>query len=175
VGVGADAVTEDPQKTKLYAWEDSFWGWNFNLVKLSKCREVIRFAAHLYGIKPPSVRSHHKVSMSWSIPQSREISLQSKGSNAVKGGLNYPTALHEVTHQIIWDYYGASVQDHGPEFVGVYIWLLAQAGIAPYEALTASLRQAGIEFKLQDPKVMPSKTAPARLVVGAADPGLLLR
>lgn len=175
MGLGPDVVSDDPQKARLYAWEDSFWGWNYNLVKLGKCREVIRFAANLYGIKPPSVRSHHKISMSWSIPQSREISLQSKGSIPGKGGLNYPTALHEVTHQIIWDYYGKAVQDHGPEFVGVYLWLLAQAGIVPYEALTESLDQAGIRYGIFPPKAMPSKRAPAQLVVGVAAPNLILR
>lgn len=168
-------MSDDPQKARLYAWEDSFWGWNYNLVKLSKCREVIRFAANLYGVAPPSVRSHHKVSMSWSIPQSREISLQSKGSVPGKGGLNYPTALHEVTHQIIWDYYGASVQDHGPEFVGVYMWLLAQAGIVPYDALAESLEHENIDSLWLPPSAMPSKIAPARLVVGEAAPSLLLR
>lgn len=168
-------MSDDPQKALLYAWEDSFWGWNYNLVKLGKCREVIRFAANMYGIKPPSVRSHRKVSMSWSIPQSREISLQSKGSIPGKGGLNYPTALHEVTHQIIWDYYGTTVQDHGPEFVGVYMWLLSQAGIVPYEALTASLDAAGIAYQPRCPEAMPSKIEPAQLVVGVADPRLVLR
>lgn len=165
----------DSQKQAVYDWEDSFWGWDRNLVQLKKCREVIRFAANLYGIEAPSVRSHRKVEISYSIPQSREISLQSKGSQPGKGGLNYPTALHEVSHQIIWDYYGNTVEDHGPQFVGVYTWLLAKAGIVPGGALRKSVEYAGIRSWLQSPESMPAKIEPSQLVVGEAAPSLLVR
>lgn len=162
----------DSQKQKVYDWEDSFWGWDRNLVTLKKCREVIRFAAGLYGIEPPSVRSHHKVEISYSIPQSREISLQSKGSQPGRGGLNYPTALHEVTHQIIWDYYGNTVEDHGPQFAGVYSWLLQKAGIAP--GIFVSMDDADIRWQYLTPGRMPAKIALAPLVVGEADPKILV-
>lgn len=166
----------DSQKQAVYDWEDSFWGWYHNVVPLKKCREVIQFASGLYGVEPPTVRSHRKVSMSWSIPQYRRISLQSVGQKGpTYGGLNIPTALHEVSHQIVWDYYGDTVEDHGPEFVGVYVWLLSEAGMAPAAALYASLDEAEIRYRMSPPNTMPSKREPSQLVVGEAAPSLLLR
>lgn len=168
---------KDAQKDRLYAWEDSFWGWDRNLVTLRKCREVIVFACGLYGVDPPTVQQHHKVDISWSLPYAgyRKISLQAKGSAPGKGGLNYPVALHEATHQIIWDYYAATVEDHGAEFVGVYSWLLERAGIAPLAALGASLRDARLKWTYQAPHAMPSRIEPVPLVVGEAAPSLLYR
>jgi hypothetical protein len=164
-------MMKDPQKQRLYDWEDSWWGWNRNLCSLQKCRAVIRFACHLYGVSPPTVKQHNVRSISWSIPQARQISLRGVGPSG-KGGLNLPTALHEATHQIVWDYYGDAVEDHGVEFVGVYVWLLNEAGIAPQRALVASLEHVDMRWDSLSPNEMPPKVA---VLEGAADKRLLKR
>jgi hypothetical protein len=60
---------------------------------------------------------------------------------------NIPISLHEASHAIIWHYYGATVQDHGLEFMGVYFWLLCQSKAAPVVAIEASARAAGLKWK----------------------------
>lgn len=144
-------MSHDPQKDKLYSWEDEWWGWNLNLCSLAVCRRYVETACAYYRIAPPRVRRHMECSLSFSIPAESVISLQGVGSKPGKGGLNPATALHEAAHHIVYWTFGESVQDHGPTFLGVYLWLLAKAGIAPGEALEASARARGLHWRLMPP------------------------
>lgn len=36
--------------------------------------------------------------------------------------------------------------DHDPRFVGIYLWLLRKAKVAPRQALEASLKEAGVKW-----------------------------
>lgn len=149
--MGKRAEDLDPQREPLYAWEDEWWGWNRNTTTLAICRRYIETACAHYGIKPPRVRQHHQVSLSYSIPAESVISLQAKGSSPGKGGLNPATALHEAAHHVVFWIWGARPQDHGPTFLGVYMWLLERAGIAPGEALRASARARRLRWRLMPP------------------------
>lgn len=140
----------DPQKDQLYVWEDSWWGWNRNLLTLKYCRAAIETACAYYDVQPPKVTQHHVRSLSYSIPVSRVISLQAVAPDG-KGGLNLPTALHEATHQIIWDKFKNRATDHGPSFLGVYLWLLEKAGVATGEALSASARSFNLKWRHMHP------------------------
>ncbi len=67
--------------------------------------------------------------MSWNIPRLRTISMQSGN------GVNIATALHEVAHQIAWDYFGSSIQDHGPTWLGVMLGFALKAGMGISEII----------------------------------------
>lgn len=144
-------MSADPQKDALYEWEDSFWGWNRNLVSLAECRRYVETACAYYRVRPPKVTQHHVCSISWSIPSESVISLQAKGSKPGKGGRNIPTALHEAAHHIVYWTFGERVQDHGPTFLGVYLWLLEKADVAPAAALWGSAKGKGLRWRLMPP------------------------
>lgn len=67
------------------------------------------------------------------------ISLQAVGP-LDKGGKNMAVAMHEAAHHIVFKLCGWRVKDHGPTFLGVYLWLLEKSGVAPKAALHASAR-----------------------------------
>ena len=136
---------KDPQKKKVYAWEDSWWGWNRSTVSYLECQRVIRRACRLFKVKPPIVIEHSGRRYSEYDPETDTISMRSEKE------LNIPISLHEATHAIIWKLYGEKVQDHGPEFVGVYLWLLAEFQVAPAAAIFPSAETAGLEWVLTPP------------------------
>lgn len=144
-------MSDDPQKDALYAWEDEWGGWNLNTHSLSHCRRLIETACAKYRIHPPKVQKHMTVSLSFSIPTEWVISLQGVGSKPGKGGLNPATAVHEAAHHVVYWIWGERVQDHGPTFLGVYMWLLEACGVAPAEALHASARARGLKWRHMPP------------------------
>lgn len=143
----------DPQKDRLYTWEDSWWGWDRNLLTLRECRRAVETACAYYSVEPPAVTQHKIRDISFSIPTKRIISLQAVGKDddPRKGGKNMAVSLHEAAHQIIWDKFKAKATDHGPSFLGVYLWLLAKAGVATEEGLHASARGYGLKWRHMHP------------------------
>lgn len=146
----------DPQKDTLYDWEDMWWGWNISVLTLKECRHIINSACYLYRLKPPKVIQHKKRSLSYS--QGDVISLQAKGPRVIggnKGGLNFATAVHEAAHYITDKRYGLNLQEHGPEFMAVYLKLLVKAKIAPATAIYESAKAVGLTWH-DSPKLQPS-------------------
>lgn len=48
---------------------------------------------------------------------------------------NVATVLHEVAHAIQSYILGDVHEDHGPEWLGIFMWLLVKAGVASEEAI----------------------------------------
>ncbi len=135
----------DPHKEDVYAWEDSWPGWNRNHIGIRACRKMVAVACGHYKVKCPTVTVHHKRSFSFSIPTKDYISIQGWGYED-RGGLNVPTALHEAAHHIAWSLYGNRVQDHGATWLGIYLDLLIRAKVAPEVALKASLKSFRLRY-----------------------------
>lgn len=146
------------QTAALYKWEDAWSSWNASTCSLAECRKFVRMACEAYGVPPPPVATHKHTEMSYFDPARMRISLRYDHKNV-------PIALHEAAHAIVWHYYGASVPDHGKEFMGIYLYLLAQARCAPEVALTASARAAGLRW-LRD--MSPERVSKLPRVVEAA-------
>lgn len=140
----------DPSTEKVYEWENSWPQWNYNSLTLDGCRQLIHLACKQYGIEPPTVTQHNVRSLSWCIPTRRIISLQAVGPNN-RGGKNASTALHEAAHQIAWDGFGNKIDDHGPTWLGIYMWLLEKAEVAPAVALHATARAHGLKWRYMPP------------------------
>ncbi len=139
-----DAI--DPQRDRLYRWEDTWVQWNYNSLTLGQCRKFIDTACRYYKTPTPRVVQHKTRSMSFCIPKKNYISLRG-GKRFTLGGLNIPTALHEAAHQIIWHRHGNRAQDHGRLFLRVYLDLLARAGVAPRVALEASAKASRLKWR----------------------------
>lgn len=131
----------DPQLELVYAWEDSWWGWNKSLISFDESQRWIKLACRAFEVHAPSVTRHYTRALSWSIPQYNIISMQNDG------GLNIPISLHEASHHIVWHRYGDKAHDHGPTFVGVYLRLLEKAKVASPEALRSSLKKFNVRWR----------------------------
>jgi len=137
---------DDPQKEAVYSWEDSWGPWNYNSLTLSQCREWIKRACKLYGVEPPRVRQHRRREYSWCHVILGIISIQG-GAPHTRGGRNCATALHEVAHWITYKKFSDKVLDHGPTFLGVFMYLLEEAEVAPPAALHASARTHKLKWR----------------------------
>jgi hypothetical protein len=130
---------KDRQVKRLYDWEAEWASWNTATVTLPECRKYVRQACEAYNVPPPSVSQHKHNGMSYYEPNEHRISLRHDHKNV-------PIALHEAAHAIVWTIYGETVEDHGREFCGVYLFLLTAVQAAPEVAITASARAAGIKW-----------------------------
>lgn len=157
-------ATPDPQRDKLYAVESKFLNWNRKTDSLKTCRGYVRTACAYYGIPPPSVKSHGGRAYSWSqadenFAHTTTARAAGKSRSVISfnrlRGLNIPTALHEAAHAIAATLLPWEMADHDPRFVGIYLWLLVKAKIAPRAALEAALHAGGVTWE--------TKTSPRSL------------
>lgn len=149
----------DAQQELVYEWEADFRDFNRQTFTLEECRKFIHTATGRYGTPPPRVRSHRPRGgitfyQADQIPRREKdilaIHQRIRGSAVIsfrKDGKNPAVALHEASHAILnyWLPLGG-YEDHGPEFLGIYFWLLLRANILPEAALIASARTAGLKW-----------------------------
>jgi hypothetical protein len=136
----------DPHKDAVYAWEETWPGWNHNHLSLGQCRALIRMACEHYKVQHPTVTQHEGGMLAWSAPWCNKISMQG-GEHMRRGSRNVPIVMHEVAHHIVWNLHGERVQDHGPIWLGTYLNLLVLAKVAPRIALEATARSHGLKWK----------------------------
>ena len=142
---------EDPQRDRIYRWEDSWAPWSINSLTIRQCRDWIEAACRLYGVEPPRVTQHRTREYSYCHTTQGVISMQG-GRHGGRGAKNCAISLHEAAHWIVFQRFHESTQDHGPTFFGVYIWLLENSRIAPRVALQASARHEGITWRELSPE-----------------------
>ena len=63
-------------------------------------------------------------------------------------GQNMFVLLHELAHFVTFEIYedDNSIQDHGPEFIGVYRWMLDRLNVLPIVAFDALLDEYMLDF-----------------------------
>jgi hypothetical protein len=148
----------DPQMYAVYRWEGYWYDWNNHTTTLDMCRKLIRQACRLYGVPPPRVtwgpnREPYK-------PRSRPCTYFDPDPNTIllrKRHWNMAVPLHEAAHAIVWHRFGHKRIDHGPTWLGIYLWLLVNNETAPRIALEASALADKLEFTPIDessPKVI---------------------
>lgn len=138
---------EDPQVNAIYRWETRWLDWNRRTTPIYVLRKLIRHACRLYGVKPPTVtwgpdREPYK-------PRKKPCTYFDPNTNAIllrKRHLNMAVALHEAAHAIVWHRFGHQRIDHGPTWLGIYLWLLSKNDTAPQCALEASALADGLEY-----------------------------
>jgi hypothetical protein len=128
----------DPQQQRVYRWEDSFRSFVERTATRADLRKLIKKACSLYGVDAPAVQFRSRASGK----RMRLSSDYDPSQHSITIGFtdcNHAIALHETAHAIIDEKY-EQVEDHGPEFLGVYLDLLEWANVAPRSALHASAR-----------------------------------
>lgn len=135
----------DRQKDKVYAWEDQWLHWQGANAPTKMMRAWVRWACKLYDVPPPVVRKvPAKLGYSYYEDRDHSIGLAPK-HHAIA------VALHETAHAIAVHYRGVNGHGHGPDFMGIFLYLLETAGIAPRSALRASVEAKGIKYtRLRD-------------------------
>lgn len=146
----------DPQQDSVYEWEGEWAAWNASIMSFDNCRRMIDTACAHYGVRPPRVRMHKGKAWSYCLVSRALISLKQADN------LNPAIALHEAAHWIVWHLFGDRVQDHGPTFMGVYLWLLEAASVAPVEALHATARKHGLKWRHLPPTAVGKAVARLR-------------
>jgi hypothetical protein len=137
----------DPQVLAVYRFEGRWLHWNEQNTTLTLCRQLVKKACQLYGVKPAVV--------TWGPdtepykPRSRPCTYFDPNTNRIllrKRHWNYAVALHEAAHCIAWHRFGHRAADHGPAWLGIYLWLLAANLTAPIVALEAAAALDGLEW-----------------------------
>lgn len=143
---GSHRMLTDPQRRLVYKWEDGFRSFYERTTTREMLRPLIRRAAKLYGIQPPTVvfltrRACKGIKIQSDYdPSTHTITLGWKDCN-------HAIAMHEVAHAIVEQVFdGRDVQDHGPAFLGIYLYLLVWAKVAPRVALESSAKAVGLSW-----------------------------
>jgi hypothetical protein len=135
----------DPQQKRVYRWEDGFRSFLERTATRSQVRELIRKASKQYGIEAPRVTFKTKAGTT-----GRITSEYDPEEHAISIGwhdCNHAIALHECAHAIADTLHGQHLQPHGKEWLGIYLWLLQWAGVAPKSALVASAREKRLKWR----------------------------
>ena len=150
---------KDPHAEDVYAWENDFRDWSQQHCSLIECKRVVETACAHYGVPPPRVQLW-KRSFSW-CPETRAMTgrmLDQPVIRLCERGQNWATVLHEAAHWVVLNLAPRSA-DHGRTWLGIYLWLLAEAGVAPEPALRASARAAGLHWAHRPPAWFKCKKA----------------
>lgn len=138
---------KDQQRLAVYAWESAWATWNKNGTKRHNLRRWIRRAERKYRIPPTRIRFLERQHLSWRQvqirstyePDEHRITLDWVGQNSA-------VALHEAAHAITDTLFGWDLEAHSRLWLGIYLWLLEDAKIAPRSALHASAKEFGLKW-----------------------------
>lgn len=144
-------MTADPQQQLIYQWEESFKDWDRCTLTVKECRAYVSTACAYYQMPPPIVRGHMGRAVTFfQAHESAQAAFVESGAKSTVSfrpdGRNPAIALHEASHAIMSMWLPWDLPAHGEEFMGVYMWLLRKAKVAPRIALEASASAKGISW-----------------------------
>lgn len=145
----------DVQRQKVYDWQYAWRDWNHGTISDRAVRSVIRRAERLYRVSETEIKLLTKnYNATGQLLTSNQKywyvdgwpSLQRHKITIIPAHRNIPIALHEVAHVICTRLFNETVESHGKEWLGIFMWLLAKEKIAPVSALYASAREFGLKW-----------------------------
>src|SRR5580658_2366996 len=106
---------------------------------LQEVRDYVKTACAYYGLEAPPVRP---------LPGKQYAYCMGDGDHMgfSEWCRNPAVALHESAHFITLKL-APKAADHGPTWLGIYMWLLQKAVVAPPEALAASARKYNLKWR----------------------------
>lgn len=142
-------ASDDPQHDALFAAENEFYPKRarrtnyMGAFSLELGNKLIAEVRSLYGLPRISLRYLHQ-------PRSTAgayVEFYSDGAAVITfTGVNplcAHTLLHELAH-VVCEVYFDGAEDHGPEFVGIMMWLFDYFQIIPADAFSLILRRHGV-------------------------------
>jgi len=135
----------DSAARKLYAWEDSVVApRDRSLVPYARLQALVDHVWSEEGRHfPPRIRP---------LPKQARRTVARATRTAIECPPELPSwvLLHEIAHALTCDVDGNGL-NHGPDFVGAYLHLLARYARLNRALLEATLREAGIAWTLARP------------------------
>lgn len=134
----------DPQKKRVYEWEDLFSSFGKRSETRQEIRKLIRSASKRYNVEPPAVRFVSRAKS----PSLTITTYYDSSDHSISMGYrscNAAIAMHEVAHAIVSERF-EDEPDHGERWLGIYLDLLEWAGVAPRSALVASLKEKRLKW-----------------------------
>jgi hypothetical protein len=131
----------------VYRWESRWLDWCRPTTSLQGCRWLARKACRAYGVTAPRVTSTtHAEFRKANVQPYSSFEAYENRILLLDRHLNPACALHETAHAIVWHRFGHQRLDHGPTWLGIYLWLLTEYKVAPLVALEASAKADGLDF-----------------------------
>ncbi len=156
------------QTNEVYAWEHEFCDWNENHCSRQECQQIVDTACAHYDVKPPRVKLW-KRDYCW-CPDTLKKSKYLLDKPIIwlnPGGQNWASACHEAAHWIQM-HVSPRAQSHGATWLGIYMWLLIAAGVAPEAAIKASARVHKLRWVPRSPNWFKCKQTVSRAAVRRA-------
>ena len=127
----------DSQRQKVYDWERKHWGpWEGDGdLTLAQCDALIKRVYALYGYPPPMLKDGRRCKRAYGGKLFIKLPRWSRRDIIV---------LHECAHGLAL-YLAPESAFHGPQFVRIYIELIAWHKKLAISELTASAKAAGIQ------------------------------
>ena len=135
----------DYQMTKVYRWEDQHVGpKDTKPISFDVAKVVVNYVWSKAGLKyPPRVEL---------LPAQtrRKMGCANRSKIQLLPNICTWVVLHEIAHSMNTTNDENDFGDgHGPNYVGIYMKLLAEHNIVPLPLLMFTATQAGIDFNLQ--------------------------
>ena len=152
IGPPRRLVTFDPQRELLYKLEREIIGKSiYHVVSRKNLQTIADHVCRYYKLPTPKIKVVNQPStreFGWYISHSRDgeapfdftISL-----NRGFHGANVSTMIHELSHYITDTVYENN-EDHGKEFMGIYMHLMAKYRIIPSDCFRLMARRHSIEI-----------------------------
>ena len=156
----------DPQQEAFYLAEQEFVPKQRYCTSLthSQARKVIAKVRALYALPRLGLRTESVPSRfaGWFVARWGKAGRLTGGTIIFNRDgvqhLTLPFLLHELAHAVV-DAHFSDVQDHGPEFVGVMMWLYDHFQVIPQDAFSVILRRHKLKFR----RFVDSAPKPVRL------------
>lgn len=137
---------KDRQQNLAYKWEEQFLHWPGSYLTPKGATEIAKAIARLYSIPLPELafvtkdnRNGKSLPSSY-FPDEHKIVFRPRHMSAL-------IVLHEMAHAVTDYILGPELEAHGPQWLGVYMFLMDRFHIAPTIALTASAKAVGLKFE----------------------------
>jgi hypothetical protein len=135
----------DYQKTKVYRWEDKIVGpRDTKLITIEVAKVIVVYVWDRAGLKyPPKVELLPAQTM-------RKAGCATRAKIQLQPDVRTWIVLHEAAHSMNSTNDPSNPGDlHGPNYVGIYMKLLAEHNIVPLPLLMFTAKEAGIDFNLE--------------------------
>lgn len=138
-------LPDDPQKWIVYRMEKELVGWAvYAHVDLEDLQRIADYMCRKAGVKRCGVVLENKGKQriyGWTMDYTIHLNQDYHGDNTA-------VLVHELAHYVNHQLNGEDLAVHGPEFVGVYGWVLDTLNLFPYLQYVALCEQYGVEIDL---------------------------
>ena len=134
----------DYQKSKVYRWEEKIVGpRDTKTISLDVAKVVVNYVWEKAGLKYPPIVEQLPAQTT------RIAGCANRAKIQLLPKIHTWIVLHEIAHSMNSSNLNDEFGDrHGPNFVGIYMKLLAEHNIAPLPLLMFTAKEASVDFDL---------------------------